>query len=297
VVPAKLLAVLPSVRVTSSSSCVEPLLLDDAVEDPRFASDPALTSAAHRSMLLVPILKLGELRALLVLQNRLRRGAFSAGRLDAVSMIAGQLTVSLDNALLYASMERKVAERTAALEEANRQLEQLSITDPLTGIANHRRFTQMLRSEWQRARRTGSPIGLAMVDVDQFKLYNDHHGHPSGDAVLRRVAGTLADGLRLVGDLAARYGGEEFVLVLPNTDLAGIYSVCDRLRREIEALAEPHPQSTHGVVTVSIGIVAFVPTNDATPAQYIEAADARLYEAKRRGRNRVWGRAEDLAGS
>ncbi len=265
----------------------KPLLVEDAVRDARFASDPYFTGQQQCSLLLVPIDSHSEPRAMIVLENRLSSSAFSAARLDAVMLIAGQLAVSLDNALVYASLERKVAERTDALEEANRSLALMCATDPLTGISNRRHFAEILQAEWLRAMRPGLSMGLAMIDIDQFKLYNDHYGHPAGDACLQRVASTLKGGLRMTTDMVARYGGEEFVLVLPGTDLAGTHSACNRLRSEIAALCLPHEKSIHGVVTVSIGITAVVAMEDDNPQRHIAIADGALYEAKRAGRNRV----------
>ncbi len=269
-----------------------PLLVEDAVRDDRFARDPHVVGAERCSLLVVPILNHGEMRAMLLFENRQSRAAFSADRLDAVMLIAGQLAVSLDNALLYDSLERKVAERTAALEAANRQLAELSVTDTLTGLANRRRFDETLQYEWLRALRTKGSIGLAMIDVDQFKAYNDHYGHVRGDHALKRVAQALRDEMRR-GELVARYGGEEFVVVLAGADLAGAHAAAERLRAAVAALAEPHAASPHGVVTVSIGVVAFVPDETRSVAQYLAQADAALYEGKRLGRNRVCGAASD----
>ncbi len=265
----------------------EPLLVNDAVRDARFAADPYLAGMQQCSLLLVPIDSQGLPRAMVILENRLSNSAFSSARLDAVMLIAGQLAVSLDNALVYASLERKVAERTDALEEANRSLALLCVTDPLTGISNRRHFAEILQAEWLRAMRPGTSIGLAMIDIDQFKLYNDHYGHPAGDACLQRVASTLKNSLRMTADVVARYGGEEFVLVLPSTDLAGTHSVCNRLQSEVAALCMQHELSTHGVVTTSIGVTAVVPSDGDSPERHIASADAALYEAKRSGRNQV----------
>jgi diguanylate cyclase (GGDEF)-like protein len=265
----------------------EVLLLDDAARDDRFAADPYLSQLDQCAMLLAPIRKQSCLHAMLVLESRNLRGAFSTDRLDAVMLIAGQLSVSLDNALLYASLYRKVAERTAALEEANRRLEHLSLTDALTGVANRRRFNEAIDAEWQRAMRIQSPIGLAMIDVDFFKRYNDNYGHQGGDACLRLVAGALRLGRRGGSDLVARYGGEEFALLLPNTGLESTFVVANRVRAAVEALAAPHEKSSYGIVTISIGIAAIVPTLGSTAAEFMAEADAALYQAKQRGRNRV----------
>jgi diguanylate cyclase (GGDEF)-like protein len=265
----------------------EQLLVADALRDDRFARDPYFAECAQCSLLVVPIASHGEPRVVLVLENRLGRNAFSASRLDAVMLVAGQLSVSFENALLYASLEQKVAERTDALEAANRELAQLALTDALTGLTNRRGFDEALAAQWRRALRANTSIGLVMIDIDEFKAFNDIYGHLAGDGCLQRVAATLRDGVRPESDLAARYGGEEFVLILTDNDLAETYASAERLRRAVAALREPHARSAHGIVTISVGIVAFVPSQDATATQYVSAADAALYEAKRRGRNQI----------
>jgi GAF domain-containing protein/predicted Ser/Thr protein kinase len=196
----------------------EPLVVGDATQDDRFARDPYFAGLDRCSLLVLPILNRGALQAILVLDNRLSRNAFATDRLDGVQLIAGQLAVSFDNALVYASLERKVAERTEALAEANRRLEVLSVTDALTGLANRRRLTETLEAEWRQALRPKLSVALAMVDIDHFKQYNDHYGHPAGDECLRRVAEVLRQHVR-DSDLVARYGGEEFSIVLPSIDI------------------------------------------------------------------------------
>ncbi len=264
----------------------DPLLVDDAAHDDRFAHDPYLSGLRECALLVVPILKHGTLAAMLLLENRLSRAAFGTNRLDTVLLIAGQLTVSLDNAMLYRDLERKVAERTQALQSANEQLELLAITDPLTGLANRRQLTEVLEAEWRRSIRPQNPIAVAMIDVDHFKLYNDRYGHPAGDECLRKVAAAIKAATRET-DLAARYGGEEFAVVLPSTDERDAAATAERVRAVIAGLALPHASAAHAIVTVSIGVAATVPTWASNPEQLVKFADSQLYEAKRAGRNRV----------
>ncbi|MEV6349514.1 diguanylate cyclase [Actinoplanes sp. NPDC051851] len=277
---------LPLTALRYAERTREPMLIDDAARDDRVARDAYFAGLDHCSLLVVPVLSQGAPRAMLVLENRLARRAFSATRLDAVQLIAGQLTVSLDNALLYASLERKVAERTEELAAANRQLELLTLTDPLTGLANRRRLTGVLEAEWLRGLRSGEPIGLAMIDVDHFKRYNDHYGHQAGDRCLALVASALRDSVR-VTDVVARYGGEEFCVIMPDTTAAGARVVAERACRAVSRLREPHEFADSGVVTVSVGVAATAPEPDATPGDLIRIADDALYHAKRDGRNQV----------
>jgi diguanylate cyclase (GGDEF)-like protein len=125
-----------------------------------------------------------------------------------------------------------------------------------------------------------------MIDVDHFKGYNDHYGHSGGDECLRRVAMSLAESVRNT-DYVARYGGEEFMVVLPETDLAGALTVAERVRANVEILAEPHAVTPHGIVTVSIGIAAVEPSVGQSVDDLVKTADVQLYNAKREGRNRV----------
>ena len=168
-------------------------------------------------------------------------------------------------------------------------LERLSVLDGLTGIANRRRFDEAFDHEWLRARRLGTTLSLIIIDVDYFKRYNDNYGHAAGDECLRQVARVLANGARRPGDLVARYGGEEFVVIMPETDAAGAIVIAETLRRGVHAIALPHAFSAAaGVVTVSIGGATIVPARyEHGPEELIKLADARLYEAKNAGRNRV----------
>ena len=184
-------------------------------------------------------------------------------------------------------LEERVAERTRDLAAANDQLAALSMTDALTGIANRRRFDEVLERELQRATRAGTPLALLMIDVDFFKKYNDHYGHQQGDACLRSVAELLQSHARRASDLAARYGGEEFTLIAGDTDAASASALAETIRAGVEALRLPHVDSPMGVLTASIGVVALVPTSSTSAAQILGLADQAMYRAKDQGRNQA----------
>lgn len=174
------------------------------------------------------------------------------------------------------------------LEESNLRLQYLTAIDGLTQIANRRSLDMSLSTEWQRALRKREPLGIIMIDVDHFKLFNDTYGHQAGDDCLRGVAGALKDFARRPGDLAARYGGEEFVLVLTNATAQQTRLVAERVRDKIVELAIPHQRSSHGNVTASFGVASIIPTPRHTgPEVLLLAADQALYRAKESGRNRV----------
>jgi diguanylate cyclase (GGDEF)-like protein len=181
------------------------------------------------------------------------------------------------------------------LKRARDLLERLALLDPLTGIGNRRRFDTTLEEEWKRASRTHGWFSLAVVDVDDFKAYNDAYGHARGDDCLRAVAQTLTTVTRRPGDLAARYGGEEFAIILPQTDGEAMNAQMQRLLAEVASLGLTHERSRcSGYVTVSIGAVSVVATPERLAAEVVEAADRLLYQAKENGRNRVVHQTESV---
>jgi diguanylate cyclase (GGDEF)-like protein len=184
-------------------------------------------------------------------------------------------------------LEQRVAQRTDELQLLNSKLETLSLTDSLTGIANRRHFDSILQQEWQRAVRQGQPLALAILDVDWFKRYNDHYGHPAGDACLRQIAQTLAATVSRASDRVARYGGEEFVFIAPMTDAQSALEIADRVIQAIAALALPHSDTPSGYVSVSMGVAAVIPSAEHTASMLLQQADAALYQAKTLGRNRA----------
>ncbi|MGE0142996.1 MAG: diguanylate cyclase [Planctomycetota bacterium] len=183
---------------------------------------------------------------------------------------------------------RELRDERVLLANVNRDLLDLVRNDPLTGLWNRREYERLLSIEVARAARTRQPIAVAMIDVDDFKAYNDQLGHPAGDACLRAVATAIAEQLHRPGDMCARYGGEEFVVLLPRTDVVGARALAERMRAAVLALAIPHPTArVHAAVTVSIGAASVVPTPGFDGRALIESADRMLYLAKRRGRNQV----------
>ena len=174
------------------------------------------------------------------------------------------------------------------LKIVNRSLQQLASHDPLTGVPNRRGYERALAREVRRAARSGRSLSLLMVDVDEFKRFNDSLGHPAGDDCLARVGDTLNDCLQRPGDLVARYGGEEFVALLPGTEQDGGRLIAERMRRAVYDLRIAHPASSVAdYVTVSVGCATVRPNPGFDPRALQDAADRALYAAKRSGRNAV----------
>ncbi|MBL8470889.1 MAG: diguanylate cyclase [Rhodocyclaceae bacterium] len=175
-----------------------------------------------------------------------------------------------------------------SLSEAHEQQAALAVTDPLTGIANRRRFDAVLGQEFARLKRAGAPLSLLLLDVDHFKSYNDSYGHQAGDRCLIEVAAVLQANMQRPADLAARYGGEEFAAILPETDQTGALQVAERIRARIQALGIPHRGSlTAAHLTASFGVATIYCYSVRNPAELIELADQQLYRAKAGGRNQA----------
>lgn len=184
--------------------------------------------------------------------------------------------------------EEELLQVTKQLEEANRNLQKLSFLDGLTSIANRRRFDEVLLNEWQRAIRENLPISLIILDIDNFKKYNDSYGHLMGDECLKQVAGSFSTRLRRPADLVARFGGEEFAVILPNTSRKGAIAIAEMLRSGVEDLQIPHISSpTSNYVTVSAGVSSTIPARYSHPDKLVLNADEALYQAKHSGRNKV----------
>ena len=265
------------VSVGAAGRCVRigvAQLITDVDVDPDYVPG----NLAVRAEYLVPIRHRTRLHGVLNIEST-RADFFSPEVCAVFDAIADQVAGAIH-----------LARIAGELETANRKLEQLSMSDGLTGIANRRCFDQRLAQEWARATREDLPLALLLVDADNFKALNDALGHLHGDECLRTLARLCSETVDGERDLLARYGGEELVVLLPGRDLRGARRLAERLRARIEAAALPHPDSAVAAhVTVSIGVAALAAAHMRTPERLILAADHALYAAKARGKNRVAG--------
>jgi len=196
----------------------------------------------------------------------------------------------LQGELIYviSNREKEIETRTGELEEANATLERLSREDSLTGLANRRWFAQFLAQTWRSALRDNKAISILIMDIDDFKAFNDTYGHQKGDDCLKLVAQTIRKSVGRASDLVSRYGGEEFVVVLGDTPLEGALKIAEQIRAAVEALGIPHKASKYQrYVTLSIGVTSTLPTHDTQPETVLIAADRAMYNAKHDGKNQV----------
>ncbi|MBN2357890.1 MAG: diguanylate cyclase [Deltaproteobacteria bacterium] len=265
----------------------------------------ATVSVAALLMVLLGLLVVGPIQRLAGVVRRIAGGDRSArvsryrgDEIGELGRVFDEMAATIDRHT--DELERTVAERTSQLADANLklsqtnrrltaanvQLEQLAVTDGLTGMFNHRYFQEMLSREVKRAERADHQFALLMIDVDHFKHYNDSFGHPAGDILLRELGRLFGENLRQ-NDVVARYGGEEFIALLVDSDRRAGTATAEKLRGLIAA----HPfanreQQPLGAVTISVGI-AFYPADGRTPGDLIYAADQALYRSKHAGRNCV----------
>jgi diguanylate cyclase (GGDEF)-like protein len=233
------------------------------LQDGRVAAEEG-RSAAGRPLSLV--LDDDEQTGRTVLEIWPQTGSFDGRTRTLAKSLAAQAAIALENARLHSIVQRQ------------------AITDELTELANRRRFTETLDTELRRAERFGEPLGLVLIDLDDFKLVNDRYGHQVGDQVLRAFADCLRKRIRVI-DVAARIGGEEFAVLLVETDLPGALALAESLRNAVSALEVPVSETETVRLTASFGVAVYPQARTAD--ELLAAADAGLYQAKREGKNSI----------
>jgi len=174
------------------------------------------------------------------------------------------------------------------LEKANRKLEYLARVDTLTQVANRRTFNERFQEEWNRSRRTSSPISLVLCDIDYFKPYNDYYGHQAGDSCLQKIAAILSKNCQRASDLVARYGGEEFALILGGISREQATCLAEKIHDQVRQSAIPHAANPNGkYLTLSMGVATLIPNRYYRTSDLVTKADSALYKAKASGRDRV----------
>lgn len=187
----------------------------------------------------------------------------------------------------YSSIVKLKVKAHLKIVEQMRTIERLGMIDTLTNIPNRRCYDHQLNVEWARAVRKEIPIGILMIDIDNFKIFNDTYGHTCGDEALKAVAEVISRTLKRPADFAARWGGEEFVVLLPDTDLHGVLNIAGQIRSNIENTVISLPDGRSSSITVSIGAYHEVPTINSSVEVFVAEADKALYSAKAAGKNIV----------
>lgn len=212
---------------------------------------------------------------------------------EIITLKLTEINTNLDEIVLSRTEElvksnEKIEQQKLELEKVNRQLQKLSLKDPLTNLWNRRKYDEIIHLEWNRCLRHQRPIALILLDIDYFKEYNDCYGHLAGDECLTKIGHTIKDSLSKSKDMAVRYGGEELIVILPETEKEEALKIADMLRQKIEALHIPHEQSmVSSYITVSIGVTSTVPNINSSHEDLFRVVDKALYQAKTDGRNQV----------
>ncbi len=254
------------------------------------AADLAKPSTSEADLLYTPIDEQSTSEQLIAQIEQLR------SEVAELRLEKADLEIVLENAtehadLIESHLHNEIGDRRkaqAALSQANRELEQLSVLDALTQVANRRRFNNYLIQKWQQLAQDASPLALILCDIDYFKLYNDAYGHPVGDYCLQQVALAMECAIESTSGLVARYGGEEFGVILPNVDQLEAFKIAQKMAVSIQNLRIDHKTSLiSDYVTISLGVYSLVPTAESSPELLISLADKALYQAKEDGRNQA----------
>jgi len=240
----------------------ENIVLGNAAKEGLFINDPYITQMQCKSILCTPIMSKGKLSGILYFENNISENAFTPERLEILQSFSVQAAISIENARLF----------------------DLATTDGMTKLYVHRYFQLLLDQEIKRSQRNNKKFSLIMMDIDNFKSFNDTYGHQLGDRVLKDVA-AVAKKISRAGDIAARYGGEEFIMILPETDSGQAMLFAERIRASVAEIEIPHEGKTLHV-TISLGVSTY-PDHSEEKEVLIRAADEALYTSKHRGKNCV----------
>ncbi len=276
------------------------LILMDVILEHSNGIDLCRRLTAAPALALVPIIIVTSLSDAATLKDAFDAGATDfitkpiadyelEARISAALGWRRSMMLRIDRESELEKREKELVKVTEVLQQTNERLQLLSTRDALTGIANRRGLNDFLDMEWRRGAREEGCLSLVMIDVDDFKNFNDTQGHQAGDECLWMVALSLKDCLNRGADLVGRYGGEEFLAVLPDTPVEGAVKVAEAMRQSVEEKGVAHATSRTGagVVTVSVGVACGEPSMAMASSVLLAAADKALYEAKNQGRNRV----------
>lgn len=269
---------------------LESIVLHNAFEDGNFTKDPYINKQQVKSIVCAPLINKGQMIGVLYLENNATKYAFTAQRIEVLQMLSSQIAISVENASLYADLEKKVEERTIDLKKAYEELKiseerirHMAYHDSLTGLANRKLFGDRLEQAISRSRRKQESIGVMFVDLDGFKLVNDTYGHEAGDEVLRVMSHRMTQTLR-ESDTVGRFGGDEFAIVLVDLKNDGDEAIV--ARRILGVVQEPIVFRGVGLrVGCSIGISVYPRDGDHIEV-LLKQADHAMYQAKQSGKNR-----------
>lgn len=296
---------LPKKIIYYVNRSLDSVILDNASTSEQYIYDQYIIQKKPKSIMCMPVLSKGNLLGILYLENNLLEGAFNNERIQILKIISSQLAISLENATLYANLERSekqirhhhdqleklVEERTSKLREeimerkkAEKLLKEMATHDNLTGLPNRKLFQYKLKSSLELAKKNHLLLGILFVDLDGFKKINDNFGHDSGDIVLKTIAERLLRSVRK-SDMVSRFGGDEFIIIMEH--LENTNTIVDTCKRIISEVARTIIiGNNEGNVTASIGVAVY-PTDGDQMNKLMKKADDAMYRAKRSGKNRV----------